>query len=146
MNQVISGSGNGLLPVKCFSNKYEPMRRKNNIKKKKMICTDDDMLSIGPLIHCNWTLRNKVQWNFNENASVLFQAKAVENAVCKMGTRLEKVKENNLICSILDISMTQCKTAVTPLLMHWSYCSLALSHWYIPYKAQTCIANIISMG
>ena len=22
------------------------------------------------------------------------------------------------------------KTAVTPLLMHWSYCSLALNHWY----------------
>ena len=26
------------------------------------------------------------------------------------------------------ISMALCKTAVTPLLMHWSYCSLALSH------------------
>ena len=30
------------------------------------------------------------------------------------------------------ISMTQCKTAVTPLLMHWSYCSLVLSHRYSP--------------
>ena len=27
-----------------------------------------------------------------------------------------------------DVWMAQCKTAVTPLLMHWSYCSLALSH------------------
>ena len=26
--------------------------------------------------------------------------------------------------------MAQCKTVVTPLLMHWSYCSLELSHWY----------------
>ena len=26
------------------------------------------------------------------------------------------------------MSMAQCKTAVTPLLTHWSYCSLALSH------------------
>ena len=26
--------------------------------------------------------------------------------------------------------MAQCKTAVTPLLTHWSYCSLALSHQY----------------
>ena len=26
-------------------------------------------------------------------------------------------------------SMAQCKTAVTPLLTHWSYWSLALSHW-----------------
>ena len=29
---------------------------------------------------------------------------------------------------IKPILMAQCKTAVTPLLMHWSYCSLALSH------------------
>ena len=28
------------------------------------------------------------------------------------------------------ISMAKCKTAVTPLLTHWSYCSLALSHRY----------------
>ena len=29
------------------------------------------------------------------------------------------------------ISMVQFKTAVTPLLMHWSYCSIALNHRYI---------------
>ena len=29
------------------------------------------------------------------------------------------------------ISIAQCKTAVTPLLMHWSYCSLVLSHRYV---------------
>ena len=27
--------------------------------------------------------------------------------------------------------MAQCKTAVTPLLMHWNYCSLALNHWFL---------------
>ena len=31
------------------------------------------------------------------------------------------------------MSMAQCKTAVTPLLTHWSYCSLLLSHWYISF-------------
>ena len=29
------------------------------------------------------------------------------------------------------VSMALCKTAVTPLLTHWSYCSLALSHQYV---------------
>ena len=29
------------------------------------------------------------------------------------------------------ISVAQCKTAVTPLLTHWSHCSLALSYSYI---------------
>ena len=32
--------------------------------------------------------------------------------------------------SVQFILMSWCKTAVTPLLMHWSYCSLALSHWH----------------
>ena len=27
------------------------------------------------------------------------------------------------------ILMAQCKTEVTPLLTHWSYCSLARNHW-----------------
>ena len=29
-----------------------------------------------------------------------------------------------------NIFMAQCKTALNPLLTYWSYCSLALSHWY----------------
>ena len=28
----------------------------------------------------------------------------------------------------MHTSMAQCKTAVSPLLMHWRYCSLTLSH------------------
>ena len=35
-----------------------------------------------------------------------------------------------------DISMAQCKTAATPLLMHWSYCSLALSHQHTLVKSK----------
>ena len=27
--------------------------------------------------------------------------------------------------------MAQCKTVVSPVLMHWRYCSLTLSYWYI---------------
>ena len=36
--------------------------------------------------------------------------------------------------------MTWCKTTVTPLLMHWSYCSLALSHWLL-YLGQLLVVN-----
>ena len=32
---------------------------------------------------------------------------------------------------IITTLMVQHKTAVTPLLVHWSYCSLALNHWYV---------------
>ena len=31
----------------------------------------------------------------------------------------------------MQITMAQCKTAVSPLLTHWRYCSHAPSHWYI---------------
>ena len=38
-----------------------------------------------------------------------------------------------IVCgfSVIYISMAQCKTAVTPVQMQWSYCSLALSHWNV---------------
>ena len=35
--------------------------------------------------------------------------------------------------SCILMSMAWCKTAVTPVLMHWSYCSLALSHQCVYY-------------
>ena len=39
-----------------------------------------------------------------------------------------------------EISMAYCKTATTPLLTHWSYCSLALSHRYgvLPVQDSLC--------
>ena len=49
-------------------------------------------------------------------------------------------QRNSSQCSIMKclqkvarecISNAQCKTAVTPLLTHCSYCSLALSHWFV---------------
>ena len=30
----------------------------------------------------NWTLRNKLQWNFNRNSNIFFQKNALENVVC----------------------------------------------------------------
>ena len=33
--------------------------------------------------------------------------------------------------SDINISIAQCKIAVSQVYMHWRYCSLALSHWYV---------------
>ena len=41
------------------------------------------------------------------------------------------------------ISMAQCKTAVSPLLTHWGYCSLALSH---RYDHNNLLRNYMSYG
>ena len=42
------------------------------------------------LTHFNWTLRNKLQWNSNQNAKLLIYANAFENIVCEMAHILSK--------------------------------------------------------
>ena len=34
----------------------------------------------------NWTLRNKLQWNFNRNSDIFIQENGFENVVCKMAS------------------------------------------------------------
>ena len=41
----------------------------------------------------------------------------------------------------LVISMASWITAVTPLLTHWSYCSLALRRWYLPSCAKATLSK-----
>ena len=36
----------------------------------------------------NWTLTNKLQWNFNRNSNILNQENALENVVCEMASIL----------------------------------------------------------
>ena len=52
-------------------------------------------------------------------------------AIAGWGMRLIQILKEMKNIYIL---VAQCKTAVTPLLMHWSYCSLARNHWYISYQ------------
>ena len=47
-----------------------------------------------------------------------------------------------------NISMVLCKTAVTPFLTHWNYCSLALSHGYVlcvPWSMHTACCSFLMM-
>ena len=34
----------------------------------------------------NWTLRNKLQWNFNRNSNIFIQENAFEHVVCQMAS------------------------------------------------------------
>ena len=47
-----------------------------------------------------------------------------------LGTNKDFVVSNRIFWQHNQTSMASCKTAVTPLLSNWSYCSLALSHRY----------------
>ena len=43
--------------------------------------------------------------------------------------------------SRIYVSMAKCKTAVTPLLTHWSYCSLAPSHWFVQANIDSYVSS-----
>ena len=38
----------------------------------------------------NWTLRNKLQWNFNRNSNIFIQQNALQNGVCEMASILSR--------------------------------------------------------
>ena len=45
----------------------------------------------------NWTLRNKLQWNFNRNSNIFIHENALENVVCEMASILSRPKCVNRI-------------------------------------------------
>ena len=51
-----------------------------------MACRLDDTkpLSEPVLEYCNWTLRNKLLWNLNQNSWIFIQENAVKNVVCEI--------------------------------------------------------------
>ena len=101
--------------------------------------------SKGNLNNCKWTNVSLLNLKLIIQQKSEFQYILVKNYsfgiyVWKLNTRILIIMPQpgrrqmwNLRSEILpsqNLSMAQCKTAVTPLLMHWSYCSLALSHHY----------------
>ena len=50
---------------------------------------------------------------------------------------------NSKFILLPDMSMVKCKTAVYPLLTHWRYCSLALSHWSV---SADCVMALVLQG
>ena len=63
----------------------------------------------------NWTLRNKLQWNFNRNADIFFHETALESVVCEMAAILSRPQcvnvqcghyENMYISSLLQLDAT----------------------------------------
>ena len=41
-------------------------------------------LSETMLDYVNWTIKNKLQWNFNRNSNIFIHENALENVVCEM--------------------------------------------------------------
>ena len=54
----------------------------------------------------NWTLRNKLQWNFSRNSNIFIQKNALENVVCVIASISSRHQWVNILC-IQDIWVTQ---------------------------------------
>ena len=138
-------------------------------------------------VNVNWTFRNKLQWNLNQNTKLFIHENASENIVCEMAAILSKgrwvktmteyqkgysvllamatrwlachlfsmlssksmlnrTQENRIQIEILKksfkkrlvdvIPMVKSKKDITPLLTHWSYAFLALTHRYVHSHSQ----------
>ena len=74
---TIIGSDNGLSPGRCQAHYLNQWR---NI--------------------VNWTLRNKLHWNFIRNSNIFIQQNALENGVCEMASILSRPQcVNDLVLS-----------------------------------------------
>ena len=47
--------------------------------------------------YCFWTIRNKLQWNFNRNSYILIQENAFENVVCDMVAIMSRPQSINMV-------------------------------------------------
>ena len=63
----------------------------------------------------NWTLRNKLQWNFNRNSHIFIEENTFENVVCEMSVILSRPQCVNVSislvlfwCSFPRCSATRC--------------------------------------
>ena len=86
------------------------------IKKKRQYVPTSDLVSVSGLMASSCHLANvdSDQWDTKECMSVCWYRKSFHG-------------KNKIVFKHNDL-MVQCKTAVTPLLMHWSYCNLVLSY------------------
>ena len=72
----------------------------------------------------NWTLRNKLQWNFNRNSNMFIQENAHENVVCEMAS---------ILCRPQCVNTLQKTnyTGVRSQISNWVYCvSLGDVSWF----------------
>ena len=88
--------------VYCWENKYVP-RPKNYLPSRA--CNHKSLCALEQDLHAwtapshylnqrwnivNWTLGNKLQWNFNRNSNIFIEENTFENVVCEMASLLSR--------------------------------------------------------
>ena len=75
----------------------------------------------------NWTLRNKLQWNFNRNSNIFNQENTPQNAICEMASILSRPQ-----CVKDDISFKR-------------YARLTRKHGYSPMRKLSKIMLVTTL-
>ena len=96
-----------------------------------------------PLIHCQCISRH-----CNDLVSMEFFSSQGKRMIYKMQINISMYFfQNDLARKELSISKAQCKKDETPLLTHWSYIFLALTHRYVftwfPNCQPMCVIDVI---
>ena len=69
----------------------------------------------------NWTLRNKLHWNFNGNSNIFIQENAFENVICEMAPILSRPQCDTVGCNYFSLSAWDtCFWHKSPQLLYWS--------------------------
>ena len=98
---------------------------------------NDGLLLTAPSPNRCWLIINQIRWYSFQGKYSLEYSRHQSCKLCLKVTYFD-ITATSYSGRWLDaISMALCKTAVTPLLTHWSYCSLALSHRY-HIECNTC--------
>ena len=56
----------------------------------------------------NWTLGNKPRWNLNRNSHIFIQENAFQNAVWKILSQPQRVKQQSAICLVVVNRQSMC--------------------------------------
>ena len=78
----------------------------------------------------NWTPRNKLQWNINENSNIFIQNNAFENAVCKMTAILSWPQCDNTFMAYVDGLVQDCSNSIANALELLQSCTKP-SMWFL---------------
>ena len=70
----------------------------------------------------NWTLRNKISWNFDKNTETFFHWNAFENVACKLFAILFGLWRVNKTFGLrLDLNVSVLPFLITKLIINWAY-------------------------
>ena len=123
-----------LMPLFCLTH-WRRVTHYTSVK-SGIIGTDNHLNQCCLIV--NFTLRNKLEWNFNQNSSIFIQENTFENVVCEMAAILSRGRlvnetiSSDMCCIHITMPMFYSIANSTAYLMHnWDGMEFTMIHGYI---------------